>query len=174
MSRFDYDYRYGGPIFFWVSTLLLIIAIVTDYVIAVKGMPWSNQLCVDFQEYKSNFVIRSMQIVSYIPFMAVLFILLHPWRADKFRSYMQMILLLFNSYFFVVLKLAYADSRPYAQNKDIVAYECECTFGKPSGHAIMATTFSMLVAIQLTEIKVIKKGCHWTNILTDILVASFS
>jgi len=44
----------------------------------------------------------------------------------------------------MLYKLAYADSRPFAEHKEIKANECECTFGKPSGHSIMATTCAML------------------------------
>lgn len=50
-----------------------------------------------------------------------------------------------------VLKISYADPRPFWSSDDVQAYHCSAEYGNPSGHAMISTGMAMLVALDYVE-----------------------
>ena len=48
------------------------------------------------------------------------------------------------------LKLMYHDGRPYLDSDDITTTDCSLGFGNPSGHSMMAASFSVYTMLDLT------------------------
>lgn len=59
------------------------------------------------------------------------------------------IVFLVNQFFIQFFKLAYHDPRPYMINGKIKPYTCSTAFGNPSGHSSSASTFGLLIYLEL-------------------------
>jgi hypothetical protein len=90
-----------------------------------------------FQKFEGRFITGCMWFASYmLPVSGYIYILCTYYtRSSKFDSIFSMFSITSAIYFNGVLKLVYRDGRPFVVSEGVKALECECSFGKPSGHA---------------------------------------
>jgi membrane-associated phospholipid phosphatase len=172
MSWFISQHRYGSPFTLLLTTVLLLAAIILDRIFKVDGLAWSNTVCKSFQTYYTTWFFWTMDIITYTPFIpAGVLVLAHLFRKDKWRSFCQLLLLAIAFTEMIFLKLTYTDPRPFTHDKDVKAMDCECTFGKPSGHALLSCASAMILCIELQETKVISnKFSGVSNYLAEACV----
>ena len=88
-------------------------------------------------------------------------------------------LFFFTNYLNSVLKLAYADTRPYFINSDLKYYKwtSECDYGKPSGHSMLTAVIMIIIHNYVTKLFSMKKFVYvvfWLFLFLNWVMVSLS
>lgn len=83
--------------------------------------------------------------------MAVYFFFTYNLESYRPRFYYEVLLALAGIAFIAILKLVFAQGRPYQRFLDVMPLACECDYGMPSGHSFTVVLMSYLIYYRCTE-----------------------
>ena len=79
--------------------------------------------------------------------MAVPIIYLHAFRRERSRSCYLAVSISVYTFLIDLMKLLYAQPRPFMSSDDVQAFYCSAQYGHPSGHSMIGVGFTLLVAL---------------------------
>ena len=142
---------------------------------------YSLDFIINLQNSTPSFLMMFLRIVTYSCYLEVIFPLII--IIFNFCS-LQSTFLLFNVLFVSTLvtnlmKLIYADPRPFWVKTNISVFKCEIDYGNPSGHAVCAfsfymTLFQFIYDKYLNNKQLLYKISYWITVLSFLLLILIS
>lgn len=113
--------------------------------------PTEGKISRYFQRVSMELLALFFSYTYLIGSMAVYFLLTYNLECFRPRFYYEAMMALNGVCLASLIKLFFAQGRPYQIFTDVIPYDCECDYGMPSGHCFTAAMMGVLFYFRLTE-----------------------
>ena len=136
-------------LFLKISFAFLLAYVIADIFFNTAANEANRNLVLHVQSPKNTHLLNFLSILSTMgetPFYIVCLFLLLFFSTNKLKTMIFICFHLSNDYLDSILKVIYAGGRPFLEYDDVLALSCECSNGRPSGHAQSSLLFYLYIA----------------------------
>ena len=144
----------------YFSAIFLFLYVIAD-IFFDSAASDANRTLVIYLQTQNSYFAKFYSIFSTIGetifYIGILFFLLF-LSPDKLFIIIFLSFLTINSYLNCMLKVIYANGRPFMEYGDVQAFGCECSMGRPSGHAQGSIFFYVFLSDYICNVMFSKKN----------------